>query len=86
MKADPYAEIYLWNRGVDRLIRVLQRMESIGIFSKQDMEVYEVRVEEARASLNAEFAEAIAKRERSDHERLNRQRTAWGKKTNTQTQ
>jgi hypothetical protein len=86
MKADSYAEIYLWNRGVDRLIRVLQRMESIGIFSKQEMKVYEVRVEEVRAALNANFAETIARRERSDHERLNRQRTAWEEKTNTRTQ
>ena len=35
-KADGYAERFLWNRNADGLIRVLQRMESIGILSKQD--------------------------------------------------
>ncbi len=77
MKADPYAEIYLWNRDVDRLIRVLQRMESIGILSKQDMKVYEVRLEEIRAAFNADFSAAMATRERDDQSRFKRQRTAW---------
>jgi len=82
MKADGYFESYLWNRDADRLIRVLQRMESIGILSKQDMKIYEVRVEEVRAALNAHFSGAMATRERDDHSRLKRQRTAW-ENTNT---
>ena len=82
MKADGYSEIYLWNRDVDRLIRVLQRMESIGILTKQGMKVYEVQVEEVRAALNAHFSGAMATRERDDHSRIKRQRTAW-EKTNT---
>src|SRR5882762_3584674 len=80
MKADGYSDIYLWNRDVDRLIRVLQRMESIGILSKQEMKVYEVRLEEVRAALNADFSGAMATRERDDHSRLKRQRTAWENK------
>lgn len=86
MKADPYAEMYLWNRRIGRLIRVLQRMESIRILSKQGMKIYEVRLEEVRAALNADFAEVIAKRERADQWRLNRKRTAWEEKTNAQKQ
>lgn len=86
MKADSYGEIFLWNRNVDRLIRVLQRMDSVGILSKQEMKVYEVRVEETRAVLNAHFAEAMAVRERADQARLNRQRTAWERQnTNRET-
>src|SRR5258708_36924181 len=77
MKADGYSEIYLWNRDVDRLIRVLQRMDSIGILSKQEMKVYEGRLEEVRAALNAHFSGAMATRDRDDHSRLKRQRTAW---------
>jgi len=75
-----YSDIYLWNRDLDRLIRVLQRMESIGILSKQEMKVYEVRLEEVRAALNAHFSGAMATRERDDHSRLKRQRTAWENK------
>jgi hypothetical protein len=82
IKADEYSEIYLWNRGADRLIRVLQRMESIGILSKQEMKVYEVRIEEVRAALNGHVSGALATRERDDHSRLKRQRTAW-ENTNT---
>ncbi len=77
MKADGYCESYLWNRDADRLIRVLQRMESVGILSKQEMKVYEVRLEEVRAALNAHFSGAMATRERDDHSRLKRQRSAW---------
>ncbi len=49
MKVDTFAELYLWNRGVDRLIRVLQRMETFSIRPKQEMKAYEVRLEEIRA-------------------------------------
>ena len=82
MKADGYSEIFLWNRNADGLIRVLQRMESIGILSKQEMKVYEVRLEEVRAALNAHFSGAMATREQDDHSRFKRQRTAW-ENTNT---
>jgi len=77
MKLDAYAEIYLWNKNVDALIRVLQRMEALDIRPQQKMKVYEVRLEEIRAALNADFAEAMLARERADHWRLNRQRNAW---------
>lgn len=77
MKADAYSEIFLWNRKADGLIRVLQRMESIGILSKQGMKVYEVQLEEVRAALNAHFSGAMATRERDDHIRFKRQRAAW---------
>ena len=60
MKADSFGEIFLWNHEMDRLIRVLQRMESSGIFSKHEMKVYEVQLEEVRAGLNADFAGRIA--------------------------
>jgi len=77
MKADGYSKMFLWNRNADRLIRVLQRMESMGILSKQHMRIYEVQLEEVRAALNTHFSEAMATRERGDHSRFKRQRTAW---------
>ena len=82
MKADAHGEIFLFNRDVDRLLRVLQRLESSSIRPRQEMKAYEVRLEEIRAGLNADFAEAMATRERDDEIRLRRQRTAWeGKRT-----
>ena len=70
MKEDRYAEIYLWNRSVDRLIRILQRMQTLSILPRQKMKAYEVRLEEIRAALNADFTEATATRERADQWRL----------------
>lgn len=75
MKLDAYSEIYLWNKNVDALIRVLQRMEMLGIHSKEEMKVHEVHLEEIRAALNADFTEAMLIRERTDEWRLKEQRT-----------
>lgn len=80
MKLDAYAEIYLWNKNVDALVRVLQRMEVLGVRSSQEMRVHEIRLEEIRAALNSDFAETMLARERADHWRLNRQRDAWEQK------
>jgi hypothetical protein len=80
MKQDPYGEMYLWNRGVDRLVRVLQRLEAAAIGTKQEMKAHELRLEEIRAGLNADFAEAMAKCEREDQNQLARQRRAWEKR------
>ncbi|HWO38289.1 MAG TPA: hypothetical protein VNO32_56670 [Candidatus Acidoferrum sp.] len=82
MKADAYGEMFLLNRDIDRLLRVLQRLESVSIRPRQELKAYGVRLEEIRAGLNADFAEAMATRERDDEIRLRRQRTAWeGKRT-----
>jgi len=77
MKADAYTEVLLWNQNVDRLVRVLQRLESFSIRPKQEFKAYEIRLEEIRAGLNADFAQAMAARERSDEDRLRMQRTTW---------
>ena len=77
--ADAYLELYLWNRHVDGLIRVLERLEPFSIRPKQEMKAYEIRLQEIRAGLNADFAEVMATRERDDESRLSRQRTAWEK-------
>lgn len=77
MKLDAYAEIYLWNKNADALIRVLQRMEALGILPQQAIKAHELRLEEIRAGLNADFGEAMATRERVDESRLKRNRAAW---------
>jgi hypothetical protein len=33
--ADTYVEMFLFNKNVDSLVRVLQRMEALGIWSRQ---------------------------------------------------
>lgn len=76
MKADIYTEIFLFNKNVDSLVRVLQRMEALGVWSRREMTAYEVRVEELRASLNADFAERISVKERFDQRRFESQRLA----------
>ena len=77
MGDDAFGEMYLWNRNADRLIRVLQRLRPALICSVTELKAYELRLEEIRAGLNADFAEAMGKRERSKQSRLRSQRTAW---------
>ena len=77
MKMDIYVELYLWNREIDQLVRVLQRLEPFSIRPKQEMKSYEVQLEEIRAKFNADFAEAMVMRERADESRLKRHRAAW---------
>ena len=76
MKADIFAEIFLWNKNVEHLICVLQRMEVLDIWSRQEMTHYEVRLEELRANLNADFAERTASGERFHQHRFESVRLA----------
>ena len=82
-KADAFTEIYLWNLNMDRLIRVLQRLELHSIRSKRELKAYAVRLEEIRAGLNADFAEVMAARERADEFRFQSWRTALERQTET---
>jgi len=83
MKADAYAEIFLWNQNVDRLVRVLQRLESFSVRPKQALKAYEAWLEEIRAGHNADFTQAMAIRERADETRLRLQQTAWKRKNSS---
>lgn len=69
-KADAFTEIYLWNLNMDRLIRVLQRLELHSIRSQRELRTYAIRLEEIRAGLNADFAEVMAAHERADEFRF----------------
>jgi hypothetical protein len=80
-KVDAYTEIYLWNLNIDRLVRVLQRLELHSICSRQELKAYEIRLEEIRAGLNADFSETMATRERADEIRFCTWRTALERQT-----
>jgi len=69
-KADAFTEIYLWNLNMDRLIRVLQRLELHSIGPQRELKAYAIRLEEIRAGLNADFAEVMVARERADEFRF----------------
>jgi hypothetical protein len=75
-KADLYTEVYLWNLNMDRLIRVLERLEPHAICSERELKAYAIRLEEIRAGLNADFAEVMIARERADEYRYWCWRTA----------
>jgi hypothetical protein len=78
-KADAFTEIYLWNLNMDRLVRVLQRLEPHSIRSPRELKAYGIRLEEIRAGLNADFAEVMAARERADEFRFLTWRIALGR-------
>ena len=80
-KTDAYIEIVLWNQSMDRLIRVLNRLELHLIRSRRELRAYAVRLEEIRAGLNADFAEVMLARERADEFRFWTWRIALEKRT-----
>lgn len=80
-KTDLFTEIYLWNLNMDRLIRVLQRLELHSMRSRRELRAYAIRLEEIRAGLNADFAEVLEARERADEFRFRTWRTALEKQT-----
>jgi hypothetical protein len=80
MKMDMFVELYLWNRDIDQLIRVLQRLEPFSIRPKHEMKLFEVQLEEIRARFNADFAEAMATGERVDESRFKSHRASWEQK------
>jgi len=80
-KVDAFTEIYLWNLNMDRLIRVLQRLELHSIRSRRELKAYAIRLEEIRAGLNADFAEVMVARERADEFRFWTWRIALEKQT-----
>ena len=69
-KSDVFTELYIWNLNVDRLLRVLERLEIHSIRSRRELRAYAIRLEEIRAGLNADFAEVMITRERADEFRF----------------
>jgi hypothetical protein len=73
VRTDSYTELYLWNRNIDSLIRVLQRLKALGILPGQPLKDYEIRLEELRSGLNMRILEIMLTREQTDHWRFSRQ-------------
>jgi len=71
MKADIYAELYLWNKNLDASLRVLQRMETLGICPSQLLKVHQTRLEQLRTALNLDVLRPILTQERIDDLRMN---------------
>jgi len=69
VRTDIYTELYLWNKNLDSLIRVLQRVELLGICPKQLLKQHETRLEELRAALNADLLDAPLTQETADKAR-----------------
>jgi hypothetical protein len=76
VRTDVYTELFLWNKNVDSLIRVLQRLEALRALPGQTLKECEVRFEELRSAFNVGILEAMLKREQTDHRRLSRLREA----------
>ncbi len=78
-KSDAWADLYIWNLNIDRLVRVLRHLELHNIRSRRELRAYAIRLEEIRAGLNADFAEVMVARERADEFRYWYWRTAMEK-------
>jgi hypothetical protein len=77
VRTDICSELYLWNKNVDSLVRVLQRLESLRILPGQTLKECEIRLEELGCALNVGILEGTLQQERTDHWRLHQQRSAW---------
>lgn len=80
-KSEIWADLYIWNLNIDRLVRVLQGLELHSIRSRRELRTYAIRLEEIRAGLNADFAEVMLARERADEFRFWTWRIALEKHT-----
>jgi hypothetical protein len=76
VRTDIYTELYLWNKNVDSLLRVLQRLEAFRILPGQTLTEWEIRFEELRSAFNVRLLETMFTREQTDHWRFSRLREA----------
>jgi len=65
MRTDIYTELYLWNKNIDSLIRVLQRLELLGMCPKRVFKTHELRLEELRTGLNSDLLEEMLPQEQA---------------------
>jgi hypothetical protein len=74
VRTDIYTELYLWNKNVDSLLRVLQRVEAFRILPEQTLKECEIRLEELGFAFNVVILEAMLTREQTNHWRFSRLR------------
>jgi hypothetical protein len=74
LRTDIYTELYLWNKNVDSLLRVLQRLRAFRILPEQTLKECEIRLEELGSALNVRLLETMLTREQTDHWRFSRLR------------
>ena len=74
MRTDIYIELYLWNKNVDSLLRVLQRLGAFRILPEQTLKEWEIRLEELGSALNVRLLETMLTREQTAHWRFRRLR------------
>ena len=70
LKTDVYVELYLCNKNFDSLIRVLQRIEALGICPSQLLKAHETRLQQLRAVLSSDLLEAMLTQEQADEARF----------------
>ena len=57
-------ELDQWNKNVDEMILLFQSAQDAGIWTRQEVERHEARLEALRMKLNDEFNALVALRER----------------------
>src|SRR5436190_2135423 len=75
-----YESLFLLNQSVDQVVAILQGMEKFPFADKESLESAQAKIEEARASMNADFTEQLGVRERFDEGRFWKRRRALERK------
>jgi hypothetical protein len=64
MRVDISAELDQWNKNVDEMIRLFQSAQDAGVWTRQEAERHEARLEALRMELNDDFNALVALWER----------------------
>jgi hypothetical protein len=84
LKTEIHAELYLWNKNADAMVRVLERIESLAVCPRSLLKKHEARREELRAAVNWDLLEVLLTQEQADEARF-QQLAALRRKAGTET-
>ena len=72
-----YESLFLFNQGVDHVVAILRGMAKFPFADKESLQSAQVKIEEVRADMNADFTEHLADSERFDEGHFWKRRRAF---------
>ena len=79
-KLRAYEALHAVNQGFEQVLDDLERLDKLGLFEREDFNLFQGIVEETRAFVNCVLVELMQMREEKDWARFGRVRYWWEKK------
>jgi hypothetical protein len=79
-KLRAYEALHAVNRGFEQVLDDLERLDKLGLFEREDFNLFQGIVEETRAFVNCVLVELMQMREEKDWAQFGRVRYRWEKK------